>query len=81
MPSDWTCSEPYGNCFKKMKIGENLYQPSYSLKNSIDLEEYMENCAYDVFCEDCVKKIFPESVVENILTEECLYETVYDTWD
>lgn len=70
-----------GNCFKKMKIGENLYQPSYSLKNSIDLEEYMENCAYDVFCEDCVKKIFPESVVENILTEECLYETVYDTWD
>lgn len=47
----------------------------------IDLEEYMENCAYDVFCEDCVKKIFPESVVENILTEECLYETVYDTWD
>ena len=46
-----------------------------------NLEEYMENCAYDVFCEDCVKKIFPESVVENILTEECLYETVYDTWD
>ena len=41
----------------------------------------MENYAYDVFCEDCVKKIFPESVVENILTEECLYETVYDTWD
>ena len=65
----------------EIKIGENLYQPSYSLKNSIDLEEYMENCAYDVFCEDCVKKIFPESVVENILTEECLYETVYDTWD
>ena len=32
-----------GNCFKKMKIGENLYQPSYSLKNSIDLEEYMKN--------------------------------------
>lgn len=75
-----------GNCLKKMKIGEKLYQPSYSLKKelslkkSIDLEEYMKSCAYDIFCEDCVKEIFPESVIEDISSKECLYETVYDTW-